>query len=88
VWYSHTPSWVDFTQCCDRIALSRNSTTFTHIVARHSADEVLMSVLAYDGDIGKAILKNPNKLLDGVDLQIGPDSRFSDMMKMQTKRKR
>ena len=87
VWYSHTPSWVDFTQCCDRIALSRNSTTFTHIVARHSADEVLMETLAYDGDIGKAILKNPNKLLTGVELNVGSDSRFSDMMKM-TKRKK
>jgi len=88
VWFSHTPSWVDFTQCCDRIALSRNSTTFTHIVARHSADEVLMQVLAYDGDIGKAILKNPEKLLIGVDLNVGSDSRFDDMMKKQIKRKR
>lgn len=88
VWYSHTPSWVDFTQCCDRIALSRNSTTFTHIIARHSADELLMQTLANDGDIGKAILRNPNKLLTGVDLNVGANSRFDDMMKVSNKRKR
>jgi SNF2 family DNA or RNA helicase len=87
IWYSHTPSWVDFTQCCDRIALSRNSTTFIHIVARHTADELLMDTLANDGDIGKAILRNPNKLLTGVDLHIGSDSRFDAMMKAH-KRKR
>jgi hypothetical protein len=87
VWYSHTPSWVDFTQCCDRIALSRNSTTFTHIVARHSADEVLMATLATDGDIGKAILRNPNVLVSGVDLNVGSDSRIDVSMKRTHKRK-
>ena len=85
VWYSHTPSWVDFTQCCDRIALSRNSTTFTHLVARHSADEVLMQTLATDGDVGRAILRNPNVLISGVDLNVGSDSRIDVTMK---KRKR
>lgn len=87
VWYSHTPSWVDFSQCCDRIALSRHSTTFIHIVARHSADEVLMETLANDGDIGKAILRNPRALIDGVDLNVGSDSRFDAMMKHATKKK-
>lgn len=87
IWFSHTPSWVDFTQCCDRIALSRHSTTFIHIVARHTADELLMDTLANDGDIGKAILRNPNKLLTGVDLRIGSDSRFDAMMNSH-KRKR
>lgn len=88
VWYSHTPSWVDFTQCCDRIALSRHSTTFIHIVARHSADEVLMQTLANDGDVGKAILRKPQLLLTGVDLHVGSDSRFDAMMKHAEKRKR
>ena len=87
VWYSHTTSWVDFTQCCDRIALSRNSTTFIHLVARHSADEVLMQTLATDGDIGKAILRNPNKLITGVDLNVGLDSRIDVSMKHAHKRK-
>lgn len=88
IWYGHTPSWVDFTQCCDRIALSRNSTTFTHIIARNSVDELLADTLANDGDIGKAILRNPNKLLTGVDLHVGSDSRFDAMMKLSNKRKR
>lgn len=87
IWYSLTPSWVDFTQCCDRIALSRSSTTFTYLIARHTADELLMDTLANDGDIGKAILRNPNKLLTGVDLHVGSDSRFNAMMKVH-KRKR
>lgn len=87
IWYSHTPSWVDFTQCCDRIALSRNSTTFIHLVAKHSADEVLVDVLANDGDIGKAILRNPKRLIDGVSLNIGSDSRLNVTMK-SNKRKR
>jgi hypothetical protein len=46
-----------------------------------------MDTLANDGDIGKAILRNPNKLLTGVDLHIGSDSRFDAMMKAH-KRKR
>lgn len=88
IWYSHTTSWVDFSQCCDRIALSRNSTTFTHLVARHTADELLIEVLANDGDIGKAILRNPNKLLTGMDLHVGSDSTFRAMMTHTKKRKR
>jgi len=88
IWFSLTPSWVDFTQCCDRIALSRHSTTFIYIIARHTADELLMDTLANDGDIGKAILRNPNKLLTGVDLHVGSDSRFSDMMNKHHKRKK
>jgi len=88
VWYSHTPSWVDFTQCCDRIALSRNSTTFIHIVARHSADEVLMNTLANDGDVGKAILRNPQTLIEGMSLNVGADSRFDAMMKHATRKGR
>lgn len=87
VWYSHTPSWVDFTQCCDRIALSRNSTTFIHIVARHSADEVLMETLASDGDVGKAILRNPRSLIEGVSLPVGADSRLNVTMKHASRKR-
>lgn len=65
IWYSHTNSWVDFTQACDRIALSRTSTTFYHIIARSSVDEVLMDTLANDGDVAKEIMKSPKKLITG-----------------------
>src|SRR5690606_7190968 len=31
VWYSLTSSWVDYTQACDRIALSKKATTYTYL---------------------------------------------------------
>lgn len=76
VWYSHTSSWVDFTQCCDRIALSRASTTFSHLVARRSVDEMLLSTLAGDGDIGRAIMTQPDELLNGIRLDLDDQSRL------------
>lgn len=63
VWYSLTLSWVDFKQCCDRIALSRNSTTFTYLLARGTIDEVIYQTMQLDGEVGKAILKRPEALL-------------------------
>src|SRR3546814_20253184 len=33
IWYGLIPSYVDYTQCCDRIALSRNSTKFVYLLA-------------------------------------------------------
>lgn len=79
VWYSHTPSWVDFTQCCDRIALSRSSTTFTHLVARRSVDEVLLNTLATDGDVARAIMSRPGELINGHPLDLDDNSRFSGL---------
>lgn len=76
VWYSHTNSWVDFTQACDRIALSRSSTTFIHLVARHSVDEILMDVLANDGDVAKAIMKKPKELISGHRLDLDSSGRI------------
>lgn len=63
VWYSLTPSWVDFTQACDRIALSEKATTFTFLLIDQTVDTVLYDTLLSDGDIGKAILKDPRKVL-------------------------
>ena len=77
VWYSHTNSWVDFTQACDRIALSRSSTTFIHLLARQSVDEVLMDVLANDGDVAKAIMKRPRELLTGHHLDLDNSGRIA-----------
>lgn len=79
IWYSHTPSWVDFTQCCDRIALSRHSTTFYHLVAEKSVDEVMLNTLATDGDVGRAILANPEELVDGHKLDLDDYSRLRGM---------
>ena len=76
VWFSHTPSWVDFTQTCDRIALSRNSTTFIHLVAENTLDEGLLEVLRLDGDLSKAVLNNPAAMLKGHSLSVDSGSKL------------
>lgn len=87
IWFSHTPSWVDFTQCCDRIALSRSSTTFTHLVARRSVDEVLLNTLATDGDVARAIMTRPGELIDGHPLDLDDSSRLAGLGSFQYKEK-
>jgi Mesyanzhinovviridae DNA helicase len=85
VWYSHTPSWVDFTQCCDRIALSRRSTTFYHIVAKRTVDEVVLATLAGDGDIARAVMTHPRELINGHPLDLDDHSRLQGIGSFQYK---
>ncbi len=63
IWLSLTPSYVDFTQCCDRIALSRSSTTFVYLLAEGTVDELLMETLENDHDIAQRIITRPELLL-------------------------
>lgn len=63
VWFSMTPSYVDFTQFEDRIALSDRPTTFMYLIAQGTVDEVLYETLQQDGDVAKAIMKSPERLL-------------------------
>lgn len=63
VWYSLTPSWVKYKQMCDRIALSRKSTTFTYLLGEDTVDELLYDTLQTDGQVAKAILAEPERLL-------------------------
>jgi SNF2 family DNA or RNA helicase len=63
IWYSLTPSWVDYTQSCDRIALSRNSTTFTYLLAEGTVDEVQYEELEQDGSVARMITDNPEVFL-------------------------
>jgi ERCC4-related helicase len=63
LWYSLTPSYVKYTQMCDRIALSRVSTTFTYLLAQDTIDEVLYDTLQEDGQVARAILDKPEALL-------------------------
>lgn len=63
VWYSLTPSWVKYTQMCDRIALSRRSTSFTYYLAEGTVDEVLYDTLQNDGEIARTILDKPESML-------------------------
>jgi len=77
VWYSHVNSWVDFTQACDRIALSRSSTTFYHLVARNSVDEIVMDTLANDTDVAKELMQHPERLLKGKHLDLDASGRIA-----------
>ena len=63
IWYSLVPSWTDYTQSCDRIALSRNSTTFTYLIAEGTYDEVLYETLQNDGEVAGMITDRPEIFL-------------------------
>lgn len=77
VWYSHTNSWVDFTQACDRIALSRHSTTFIHLIARNTVDELLLKTLAEDTDVAQLIMGDPRSLTRGTGLQLDNEGHIT-----------
>ncbi|UJQ86222.1 DNA helicase [Gordonia phage GiKK] len=63
VWFSLTTSWVDYTQACDRIALSKKATTYTYLLAKGTVDTMLYRTLQGDGDVAKEVLKNPKQVL-------------------------
>jgi len=63
VWYSLPVSWVDYTQSCDRIALSKTSRTYTYILAKHTVDEFLYDTLKTDGNVAEKLLRNPKVVL-------------------------
>lgn len=63
IWYSLTNSWTDFTQACDRIALSRHSTTFEYLLAKGTIDETMYKGLKADGKVAEMILQKPERIL-------------------------
>lgn len=63
IWYSLTNSWVDYTQACDRIALSKKATTYTYLLAKGTVDTLLYRVLQGDGNVAEEVLKNPRAVL-------------------------
>lgn len=63
IWFSLTPSYVDYTQFEDRIALSNRSTIFMYLLAVGTVDELLYETLQEDGDVAKAIMASPERLL-------------------------
>ncbi len=63
VWFSLTPSYVDFSQFEDRIALSSRSTMYMYLLARDTVDELMYETLQEDGDVAKAIMASPERLL-------------------------
>jgi SNF2 family DNA or RNA helicase len=63
IWFSMTPSWVNFTQFEDRIALSNRSTIYMYLIAKGTVDELLYETLQQDGNVGRAIMASPERLL-------------------------
>lgn len=62
IWYSLTPSWVNWTQACDRIALANTSTAYTYLLVPDSVDELLYESLLNDTNVSRTILTHPEKL--------------------------
>jgi len=62
-WYSLPSSWVNFRQFSDRIALSDKPTFHEFYLARGTIDELMKETLDEDGDIGKAMISSPDRLL-------------------------
>lgn len=61
IWYSLTPSWVDFTQMNDRIALNPHAVSIMFLIAS-PVDQLLYDTLQEDGDIAKAVTDSPDRL--------------------------
>jgi SNF2 family DNA or RNA helicase len=62
VWYSLTSSWVNWTQFCDRIALSSQATTFTYLQVPGSVDALMYEGLLNDTNMARYIKKRPKEL--------------------------
>lgn len=63
IWYSLSPSYVDYVQMRDRNALHPNAVQHTFLIAPGTVDRLLYDTLQQDGDVAKAILKRPQILL-------------------------
>lgn len=63
VWYSLTNSYVDYVQAMDRIALSGKANRFYYLLAQNTYDELQYEALQQDGDVVKAIMASPERLL-------------------------
>lgn len=63
IWYSLTPSWVDYTQTCDRNALNPNPRIMTYLLADAPVDTELYETLKLDGDLSRHLLRKPQMLL-------------------------
>lgn len=72
VWYSLTTSWVDYSQCMDRIALNPNQTEQIFLLGgavekggklEGGVDLMLYETLQEDGNVARAITTRPERLL-------------------------
>lgn len=62
IWFSLTSSWVDYTQMNDRIALNPHAVSIMYLIAS-PADVLLYETLQEDGDVGRAVITSPDRLL-------------------------
>lgn len=62
IWYSLTPSWVDYTQMNDRIALNPHSVSIMYLCAA-PVDYLLYQTMLEDGDVARAVQESPDRLL-------------------------
>jgi SNF2 family DNA or RNA helicase len=62
VWYSLTHSHVDWSQLCDRIALSRRQTNFIYLLAKGTVDMVMYRALLEDKNLVDWVSQNPRLL--------------------------
>jgi SNF2 family DNA or RNA helicase len=62
IWISLTSSWVDYTQMKDRIALNPNNVSILYLCAA-PIDYLLYETLQEDGNVARAILDSPDRLL-------------------------
>jgi len=73
IWYSLTTSWVDYTQCMDRIALNPRQTEQVFLLGGAAptpgggltggVDLMLYETLQEDGNVARAITTRPERLL-------------------------
>lgn len=63
VWYNLTQSYVDYTQCRDRIALSGKANRYVFLLAEGTYDELQYDGLQNDRDVVKMIHESPERLL-------------------------
>lgn len=62
IWYSLPQSWVNFQQFSDRNALSE-SPRFAEFLLAPGVDELIYDTLQGDGEVGKAFITSPERLL-------------------------
>lgn len=63
IWFSLTQSYVDYSQSLDRIALSDVACRFIYLLAEGTYDELQYAALQEDGNVAKAIIRDPKILL-------------------------
>ena len=65
IWYSLPTSWVHYRQYMDRNALHTGPRFVEYLIAS-GADQLIYDTLQEDGDVGKAMITSPKRLLQSI----------------------